>query len=243
MTRQTKAFTLIELLVVISIIAILISILLPALAKARESTRRVQCQARQHQLIVGMHAFATDNNNQMVNRGATYFSHCTARPSSFSSHVNYKYANPAVSFPINAWVDQYLGNSRANTLFCTGSITNDPTRAPTYGSYTDLYMTYQYFGDVNRNNRLASMAWQSSATIHDPMSVHASPKTPIWSCMAINKVSDGTYIGHDAPSGIKQYTGLNSAQLDGSVRWVNVDELERYGFVAGSMAFYRLKID
>jgi len=45
MMRRTKGFTLIELLVVIAIIGLLVSILVPSIAKAQELARRVKCQA------------------------------------------------------------------------------------------------------------------------------------------------------------------------------------------------------
>lgn len=57
-----RAFTLIELLVVVSIIALLVSILLPALAKAREQAKRTVCAAQFHQLGVGA-SYYTENYN------------------------------------------------------------------------------------------------------------------------------------------------------------------------------------
>ena len=59
---KTSAFTLIELLVVISIIALLVAILLPALSKAREAGRMAACLSNQHQLSIGAHTMAADNN-------------------------------------------------------------------------------------------------------------------------------------------------------------------------------------
>jgi len=56
-----RGFTLVELLVVIGIIALLISMLLPALNKARSQARVVQCMNNQRQVATGVLMFANDH--------------------------------------------------------------------------------------------------------------------------------------------------------------------------------------
>jgi len=61
---KVKGFTLVELLVVISIIAMLLSILMPSLNKARKAAQGVVCGSNQRQLSMGMRLYSENNKGR-----------------------------------------------------------------------------------------------------------------------------------------------------------------------------------
>lgn len=63
--NKQRGFTLIELLVVIAVIAILMGILIPVLARVREQARQQLCATRIHQHLLALNMYADDNNTKL----------------------------------------------------------------------------------------------------------------------------------------------------------------------------------
>ena len=64
--KKVKGFTLIELLVVISVIALLLSILMPSLGRIKQQARAVVCRSNLRQILLGLKLYSSDNDDKSL---------------------------------------------------------------------------------------------------------------------------------------------------------------------------------
>ena len=117
--KRRNAFTLVELLVVIGIIALLISILLPALNRAREQAKEVQCLSNLRQIGAALQLFAGEHKNHYPLAGLLFGPpDATPRGLSDVSMQNYGYfpdpgrGNRTYCAPMPFALSTYLGYSK-----------------------------------------------------------------------------------------------------------------------------------
>jgi prepilin-type N-terminal cleavage/methylation domain-containing protein/prepilin-type processing-associated H-X9-DG protein len=115
--RKCKAgFTLVELLVVIGIIALLISILLPALARAKEAGNKTKCLSNLHQIGLALQMYRLDNHDCLYAYPVTYngvYAVDWSSPSNYNNNGYWDYPAPnTIPLPPNTnnsyWAIAYL---------------------------------------------------------------------------------------------------------------------------------------
>jgi len=141
--RHAHGFTLIELLVVISIIALLIGILLPALGAARETARQAACLSNQRQLGIATASFAAEHQDYIPRAWEN------DGPNKNDSAWGY-------TWPFVGW--DYLLSQQMNGNAEVFACPSDPQES-IYGAWT----TSDWAGDkADDDNFLASYRWNMS---------------------------------------------------------------------------------
>lgn len=162
--KNKRLFTLIELLVVIAIIAILASMLLPALSKARDKARLVSCANNLKSITLGSIMYTVDNNDYWPSQppGSTTVNAYSLRVWGFGASTSYYgQVNPYLGLPADLWcsqnnitaINQYA--ARYPILICPFDIPGRGSWRVSYGlcyAYERRGTSYSYNGEGNNTN-------------------------------------------------------------------------------------------
>jgi prepilin-type N-terminal cleavage/methylation domain-containing protein len=200
--KKQKNFTLIELLVVIAIIAILASMLLPALNKARERAYRSVCAGNLKQLGLAMRMYADDYSFFPTSPDTFYIQSC--KDTNVSPSVILFSESQTGFYP------DYISN--VNTFFCP-TAKRDIKDFVRYGE-----MGFFYLGN------------HTTCLMVGPTGKNDDPQAVLMGDLLLTRDLGATWFFTEVhPGGTRGRAGGNILCVDGHVAWRDFNEMTPHG--------------
>jgi prepilin-type N-terminal cleavage/methylation domain-containing protein len=223
---KRDGFTLIELGIVIAITAILAALILPALASAKERSRRTACKSNQHQFYIGVALYADDNNQYLPpavdNHG--FYSTLWVADSTYNAFTNYVVDHRVLYCPNMVFGQEQRYNENKGYLLGYNYMGNvDPATMGGIASEkgVDFVSSPRKMTDAGTNYLLADANYWST---QDTLKV--APHRTSGAALASNSTFTRGLPGKTSAD--LGAVGGNICTLDGSINWKSIDSMHTY---------------